>query len=296
MINLNYCFLFVKLVDAGSFTKAAELLKMPKSRVSRQLAALEEELGVQLIFRTTRHFQLSESGLQFYERSKKAIFEIEGAIEDASQTRHELRGTIRLTAPEDIGVVLLPSIIDTFRKIYPLVSFELILSNKLLNLTYEAIDIAVRIGKLSDSLMRARRVGQVGSYLVASPDLLRRLGDIAKPEDLARGPALSFGDLKNSQQWQLSNGKKHVTLKIIPHVQVNNFFMLRELVLRGQGFAEITRFIIRDDLKHGNLVRLLPQWETNSAPISILTQPNNRSTVIKTFANYLSDHLSQEFG
>lgn len=295
MLDLNYCFLFVRLVDAGSFTKAAELLKMPKSRVSRHLAALESELGVQLVFRTTRHFQLSEAGSQFYARAKNAIIELDSAIQDTSRTTNELRGTIRLTAPEDVGVVLLPPIIDTFRKIHPLVNFELVLSNSVLNLTRDAIDIAIRIGKLSDSLLRARRIGEVSSYVVASPELLRRMGDINKPEDLLHGPALSFGDYRNPMQWRFKSGKKEVNLRLVPHVLVNNFFMLRELVLRGHGFAEITRFIVRDDLKHGSLVRILPQWETGTVPISILTQPNNRSSLIKTFAGYLSDQLGQEF-
>src|SRR5207253_8088426 len=157
-IDLNQILIFIKVVETGSFTKAAELLKQPKSRISRRLAALEKSLGTQLIYRTTRQMQLTETGKDYFRRCSPLIQDLENANNAMTTHAEEISGVLRITAPEDYGKMILAPLIDDFIKKHPKVKAEVILSGAYLDLVQESIDIAIRIGNLKDASMKSKRV------------------------------------------------------------------------------------------------------------------------------------------
>lgn len=170
-LDLNQIRTFVKLVQSGSFTKAAEVLRQPKSRVSRRLAALEKDLGVQLIYRTTRQFQLTETGRTYYERAQGLIDGLESLSLEVNEATTEVSGVIRVTASDDMGLKYLPIILDEFSKLYPRIRFEIVLSQAYVDLVKESVDVALRIGALKDSSLRVRKVGFLKNILVCDAGL-----------------------------------------------------------------------------------------------------------------------------
>ena len=166
-LDLNQIQTFVKLAQAGSFTKAAQILRQPKSRVSRRLAALEKELGVQLIYRTTRQFQLTETGRAFYEKAQGLIAGLEALSAEVSDTTTQIAGVIRITASDDMGVKYLPPILDEFSRLHPQIQFDVVLTQSYVDLVKESIDVALRIGHLKDSSLRAKKVGSLKNIFIA---------------------------------------------------------------------------------------------------------------------------------
>jgi DNA-binding transcriptional LysR family regulator len=141
-LDLNQVRTFVRLVQAGSFTKAAEVLRQPKSRISRRLAALECDLGIQLIYRTTRQFQLTEAGRAYFERCRGLVEGLESLSAEMSETTADISGLIKITASDDMGVTILPEVLNEFTKMHPRIRFELFLSQAYVDLVKESVDVA----------------------------------------------------------------------------------------------------------------------------------------------------------
>src|SRR5215207_9669134 len=175
-MDLNLVTAFVRVVEQQSFTGAAKALNLPKSSVSRRVTELEEELGVQLLHRTTRKLALTEAGRSYYEQAERALTELNAAAESASGMDTEARGIVRVTAPVDIGVMGLADVIAEFLREYPDIHVELSVSSRVVDLVDEGFDIGVRAGKSRDASLVARRVGNAALCLYASPEYLQRRG------------------------------------------------------------------------------------------------------------------------
>ena len=175
-VDLNHVTAFVRVVQDGSFTAAAKALGLPKSSVSRSVAQLEQDLGVRLLHRTTRKLHLTDAGTAFHDRVARALADIDEATSAASDLQRELRGTIRVTAPVDLGVWAVAGIVARFTKKHPTVGVEVRLSSRVVDLMTEGFDLAVRAGKLRDQSLIARRVGALEMGLYASRKYLARRG------------------------------------------------------------------------------------------------------------------------
>lgn len=280
--DLNQVLIFVKVVDSGSFTKAAELLKQPKSRISRRLAALERSLGTQLIYRTTRQMQLTETGKDYYQRCAPLIQELEGANNAMTSHAVELSGTLRITAPEDYGKYILTPLIDEFIKRHPKLKIEVILAGAYLDLIQESIDVAVRIGHLKDAAMKSKRVTGISSILVASPAFLEKNPPLNKPEQLAQVACLSFR-YANKNHWRLFKEKQDVRVKVQGPLMANSPEFIYHFALLGRGVALIPEFLCADALQSGKLVHVLKGWTTDSVPVHLLT-PAQKDIPAKTKA------------
>lgn len=278
-LDLNQVRIFVKLVQAGSFTKAAEALRQPKSRVSRRMAALERELGVQLIYRTTRQFQLTEMGRLYYERAKGLVEGLESLSVEVSDTTAEVSGLIKITASDDMGVKHLPLVLDEFSRQYPQVRFEVFLTQAYVDLVKESVDVALRIGLLRDSSLKARRVGMVKNIFVATPGFLERY---RQWEDIGQLSSLPFLSLTAKQKVEVLRGSEGKKWSFKPNVAFtsNNPAMLLELVLLGKGVAFIPEFLCADHIKAGRLIHMHKSLRGPEIPISLVT-PDQKEVAMK---------------
>ncbi len=292
-LDLNQIRTFVRLVQAGSFTKAAELLRQPKSRVSRRLSALEKELGVQLIYRTTRQFQLTEMGRVYYERAQGLIEGLESLSTEVSEATAEVSGLIKITASDDMGVKQLPLILDEFSKQYPQVRFELLLTQAYVDLVKESVDVAVRIGILKDSSLRVRKVGIVKNIFVATPGFLERY---RQWEDLSQFSSLPFVGLTVMPKLEVFRGAegKKMTLKPNLVCTANNPAMLVEMALLGKGVAFVPEFLCVDHLRSGRLVHIYKSLRGNEVPVSIVTPEQKEvSLKVKKFSEFAAKRLKE---
>lgn len=293
-LDLNQIRTFVRIVQAGSFTKAAEVLRQPKSRVSRRLAALEKELGVQLLYRTTRQFQLTENGRIYYERSKGLIEGLENLTTEMSEVTSEISGIIKVTASDDMGPRL-ASIFDEFSKQYPRIRFEVFLTQAFVDLVKESVDVAVRIGRLKDSSLRVKRVDVVRNVFVATPGFLERYRQAEDLSQIANVPYIGLGNSNQVAVIRGSDGRK-MTLKVNPVFTANNPSMLLAMALNGHGLTLIPEFLCTDHLKSGRLVRVHRGLQSDEVPISLVTPEQKEVPLkVKKFVEFASKRLKEMF-
>lgn len=290
-IDLNQILIFTKVIETGSFTKAAELLKQPKSRISRRLAALEKSLGTQLIYRTTRQLQLTETGKDYYRRCAPLIQDLENANNAMTSHAEEISGTLRITAPEDYGKYILVPLIDEFIKKHPKVHVEVVLSGAYLDLVKESIDVAFRIGNLKDAAMKSKRISSIVSIPVAAPSFLEKYPAITKPEQLANIPCISF-HTRYRNQWRLYREKQEAKVKVQGPIMANSPEFVYHCALLGRGVGLVPEFLCAEALQSGRLVQVLKGWTTESAPIHILT-PVQKDVPLKTkvFMEFAAERL-----
>jgi DNA-binding transcriptional LysR family regulator len=294
-VDLNRLEIFKEVVQAGSFTRAAAKLRQPKSRISRQVAALERELGTQLIYRTTRQFQLTPAGRELFQRAAPLLGGLFDTLEQLSAGAEAIAGPLRVTLPEDVGVELAGAWLREFQALHPGVRLEIDASNRMIDLVRDGYDLALRIGKLADSSLLQRRVGAVSLGFVASPALAgrrrRELEDLDDLPYLAFAPAATEG-----QPLTLRNGRQTRTLRLRPALAANNFFVLRELARHGAGLALLPEFVVRRAVEAGELVALCPDWRPPATPLQIVTprqlvQPAR----VRAFADFLADKVAAQF-
>lgn len=295
-IDMNRLFQFVRVVEAGNISRAAKGLDVPKSIVSRNLALLEREVGQQLVYRTTRRFHLTESGRVLYEGAKSGFLGIESALNGLSRAEEEISGSIRITAPDDIGVHLLTGLLVEFKNLYPKIVFDIIYTNQILDLVAEGIDIAVRAGGLKDSSLRQRKAGNIEMILVAAPSFLDRHSLITKIEDISSSPTIGFGASLKSRTWWLQSGKSKMAVKIKPVMTANNFLAVCDLVVRGYGVGYIPRFICEPHLQSGALIHVLKSWRNEGEPLHlVLPGQKELPRRLKIFSDFLVKRLLEIF-
>lgn len=295
-IDLNKLRVFIKVVESGSLTRAGILTKQPKSRVSRHLADLEASLNTQLIFRTTRKIQLTDDGRRFYELAQKQIRELDGLAEKFSGSSQKVEGLIRITAPTDLGAWCLPSIVNDFLLMYPQAQIEIILSQNIVDLVEEGVDLAIRIAHLKDSTMKVMRVSEVESILVASPGYISRHPEILTPEQLKSHACLDFL-LPRKGVWNLSKGTGEKTyIKVSTLFAANDPSIVKDMVKMGHGVSLLPEFLCREDLASGKLIPVLKAWKARSSQLSVVVPAHKEISIrVKTFRDFLVRRLRTEF-
>ena len=201
-INLNRLAYFAAVVDAGSFTRAAERLGITKTVVSQQVARLEAELKTALLLRTTRRVEPTEAGRLLHARCIMILREAENAVDELAQTNAAPMGALRVAAPNDYGASMIAPLAARFARKYPACSVDLILSDTKIDLIANQIDVSIRVGWLNDSNLQARRIGSFQQLLVAAPDLAASL-NTNKPDELAAAPFIANGALSEPLLWRL---------------------------------------------------------------------------------------------
>ncbi len=291
MYDLNAIQIFVKVVENEGFTAAANKLDMPKSKVSRVINKLEQELGSRLLERTTRQIRLSESGRLFYQYAQRIIEEAEQAELAMQAMSEQVSGRLRISASLSVGQNLLGRHLSDFLNQHPNVQVDLELNNRRVDLVEENFDAAIRIGELATSSLVARRIGTTHTYLYASKAYLQKQAEPRIPEALAAHKLLIMSDAISKKTLKLfdKNNKKEL-IKIESQIKVNDFNTVLELVKKDLGIAALPHFI-GDNKK--NIERVLSAWKVASAPIYVV-YPSHRGATpkLKAFIQFLTSTLS----
>jgi DNA-binding transcriptional LysR family regulator len=287
---------FVTVVDAGSFTAAAERLDAAKSAVSRRVSGLEERLGVQLLRRTTRVLNLTEAGRGFYEHGKRILADLEEAEAGVQQQHGELRGTLRVALPLSFGVRHMSKPIAAFNKLHPKVEFDLDLNDRRVDLINDNFDLALRIGHLQDSSLIARRLFESRSIIAASPHYLGVHGEPTTPDDLQEHRCLVYSNLADPNKWVYrdSQGKQR-DLKVKSAMRASSGDYLCNAAALGAGLVMQPMFIASQAIRSGSLVPILTAYDWPTSPAYVVYPPTRHlSFRVRAFIDFLVERFSGE--
>jgi DNA-binding transcriptional LysR family regulator len=294
MLDLNDLYFFAGVVKHGGFSPASRALGIPKSRLSKHVARLELRLGVRLIERTTRRFQVTEPGEILFEQANSVVAGADAAENLMASARSDPRGLVRVSCPPGLARHL-EAVLPGFLESYPLVRVHVTVVNRQVDLIDERIHVAVRVRSRldTDPLFTVRVLGTVRSVLVASPAFVARLERDLVIEDLANLDTLVHSDLGGANMMRLV-GPHGRTLDIThePRLSFGDFDVLRRLAIDGMGVALIPKDFCKDELQSGALVRVLPDWATPEAIVhAIFTTRQGLPPAVRAFI----DRLARDF-
>jgi DNA-binding transcriptional LysR family regulator len=272
-INLNQVGTFVRVVESGTFTAAATALGLPKSSISRGVAALEEALGVRLLQRTTRKLNLTEAGRQYFQQVRAALAGLDQANATIAEIGSEPRGTVRVTAPADFGEGLFSEIISAFITRYPRIQLDVVLTGRRVNLIEEGFDLAVRAGKLEDSTLVARKVASTALGLFAAPSYLQRRGRPKRFADLAKHDCVLHRSARGVFPWRLTGPRGPELVTVLGAAIADSFDFVRGLVKGGVGIGLLPELGLAGEVARGALVRVLPAYALRGGALYVVTPP-----------------------
>lgn len=294
MDRLTSMSVFVVAADEGSLVASARRHELSSSMAGKHVAAIEAELNVRLMQRTTRSLVLTEAGRAYYARCKRILEEFDDAKREAADARGNVRGTLRVAAPVTYGTLHLSDVMASFMERYPGVTLDVILSDRYVDLVAEGIDVAVRIGRLRDSNLIARWLAPCRMVLCAAAQFLEQTGPLRTITEVRRQPRLVFSDAVSSGDWTLTDpdGNSHVIDGPV-RMAANNMQMLLAAALSGRGIAYGPSFVFDERLASGELVALLPSYRTLELAIHAV-YPSNRHAPLKLrrFVDHLSASLN----
>ena len=284
--------IFTAVVDNGSFATAANRLDMSRAMASKSVAALEEHLGTRLLNRTTRRLSLTEAGMAFYERSVQILADIWEAEQVAGATATEPHGTLKVTMPLAYGLHRLGPVIAGYARRYPRVKMNLSLSDRKVDLVEEGYDVAIRIGKLPESGLIARKLGTVHGVIAGAPDYLERQGRPKAPADLADHVCLGYSLASLGDEWRLQGPGEVVSVRSSGSIKADNGDMLRLAAVAGSGLIFQPWFIVEEDVRAGRLERVLEDYTSEELGIYAV-YPSRRylSAKVRTFVDFVFEQL-----
>ncbi|MGH8852968.1 MAG: LysR family transcriptional regulator [Telluria sp.] len=251
---------FSSVVEAGSFTGAAQLLDMSKAAVSRYVAELEERLGVRLLHRTTRKLSPTTEGDIFHARCRELLAHLDEAEAEITSRSGEGSGLLKLSVPVTFGIMHLASLWPVFLAQHPKVALDVTLSDRVVDLVEDGFDLAVRIGQLQASSLISRQLAATRLALCASPAYLERRGAPVHPEELRQHEVISYSLFAAGENWSFEGPDGPVVVKVEPRVRTNNGDTCRAVALQGQGIILQPTFLVGADLAQGALTEILPGY------------------------------------
>jgi len=280
---------FVRVVEAGSFVRAAERLPWSTSSLSRLIADLEEHLGARLLHRTTRRLSLTESGQAFYERSVQLLNDLEEAEALAGQTVAAPRGTIRLTCSYNVAKHRLAPAIASFVARYPLVRFDVTVAERIVDLVDEGFDLAIRVGRVGSEQLVARKLGETVLLACAAPAYIQRRGTPAAPADLAGHDTLTYAYAPTAQ-WQFFDAAGAVhEIRAGGSLHANSGDMLIAASVAGLGIVYEPDFMVAPELAAGRLVRVMPEYHGRRADIwAVYPSRRHLSVKVRRFVDHVA--------
>lgn len=289
--NLRRMAYFVAVVETGSFTAAAERLKITKSVVSQQVARLERELNATLLVRTTRKIKTTEAGHLFYQRCSLILHEAEEAFEELADRSEKPAGVLRLTAPFDYGIGVVVPAIAEFTTHYPHCKVEAVFSDECLDIIDQGIELSIRIGWLTESGLQARKIGKFRQILVAPAGMHAQTKQCLLPQDISTLPFVANTALREHRRWSFRrNQDESQTININPSIFLNSTLAVRAAVLEGAGLSVLPDFVVEDDLLTGRLTQVLPEWSLPSGDINVVFPPARfRPAKVKAFVELLRE-------
>ncbi|MBD9562722.1 LysR family transcriptional regulator [Pseudomonas sp. PDM09] len=289
---LNDMALFVEVVKARSFRRAAEAMGMPNSTLSRRISGLEKEIGLRLLHRTTRKIELTEAGQLYFDRCKRIVDEARLAHEQLGEMLARPSGVLRASLPVDFANIYLAPLIAEFARLYPGISFEFDLTPRQVDLVSEPVDVVIRMGEPASSNLIARKLASLRRGLYASPRYLELYGDPIHPSDLTWHECLRMRGTR-ADRWILSSseGEGEMEVEVGGRFELNSVGMIRRLATLDLGIALLGEGIVAQDLADGTLRRVLPQWQASPVSVYALTETRLLPAKTQRFIEFLRERL-----
>ena len=297
MQPLEGFYYFTQVVEHGGYAKASRALGIPKSRLSRHVAALEAQLNVRLVNRSTRRFVVTDVGHEVHRHAVAMLAEADAALEAVEFARAEPRGIVKVSCPVALAQTALATILPDFLVKYPSVRLQLHVSNRRVDVLNEGFDIALRVRTQptgEDGLVM-RSFRQMSELLVASPVYLDRVGRPQAPAQLAERETLGYSPESERQTWELVGPQgEAVRIELAPRVVCHDFVLLRAAVLAGLGIARLPESVVHADIENGKLERLLPEWTTPQGILHVVF-PSRRGLLpaVRALIDFLAERLPQ---
>lgn len=292
MDRLETMDIFVRIVEAGSFSAVARDLGTTQPTISKQMTALETRLKTRLLNRSTRSLSVTESGTAYYERCKRILEEVKAAEGALGRLQSSLTGTLHVNGSIALGQLFLTPLLLDFQRSYPELTVELTLNDRYIDLVEEGVDVAVRLGRLADSNLVARRLGSTRRVLVATPEYLDQVGIPQVPADLERHNCLLYAYLSTGNEWTFRGPQSDLRVHVHGNFKANNGHSIREALLAGAGVALMPDWLVHEEVKNGKLMTLLPQFAPPSLEVNAV-YPSGRhvSAKLRTFIDFLQERF-----
>jgi DNA-binding transcriptional LysR family regulator len=292
MDRLQELAVLVAVLDHGSLAAAARQLRRSPPAVTRALAAFEDRVGARLVERSTRRLSVTEAGRALAERARALLNDYNSAVGGLADTT--LRGLLRVTAPLQFGRRHVAPLVVGFLENHREIQIELVLNDRNLDLIEEGIDVAVRIGQLSDSNLVVKRVGEVRRLLVASPAYLKRRGTPKKPAELAAHDTILGIARSEPSEWRFGPPKRPTIVRLSPRLLVNETEARLVAARAGQGITRVLSYQVSEDLRSGSLIRLMTSFEPPALPVQLVVPSGaNKAPKVRAFLDYASGSLSR---
>jgi LysR family transcriptional regulator for bpeEF and oprC len=283
---------FVQVVDAGSFTRAADMLQLPKATVSTLVQSLEASLSAKLLHRTTRQVTVTTDGAAYYERCVRILSDVKDAEESLSRTRLSPSGRLRVDVPTGLASEILIPALPAFFERYPDIQMELGSTDRPVDLVEEGVDCAVRGGELWDTSLIARRVGVINFVTAASPGYLERYGTPRHPDDLQRHRCVNYFSAKTGKvyDWDFRRGDQKIVVPMRGVIALNDSNAYVHAGLAGLGVIQMTDYLLDQHVAAGRMVQLLPDWISEPTPVHVV-YPQNRhlSAKVRVFVEWIAE-------
>lgn len=283
--------LFVEVARAASFSVASRNLNVPGATLSRRIAAMERELGVRLFNRTTRQVELTETGQRYFERCGPLVDEARLAQESLRETAAQPRGHVRISMPVDLGVSVLGPMLSDFARQFEGITFDLDLSPRNTDLVGEPVDLAIRLGRVTNEQLVARCIGHVDQCLFAAPAYLALRGIPGKPADLMQHECILLRGTQLQTVWPLQGNSEAAEVAVRGRFMVNNVGLMRVLAERAMGIALLAPSLVREQLADGRLVPVIPDWRGPPLPIHAVMASRMQPARVRALIEFLAARL-----
>lgn len=288
-MDLNLLKILIKVADCGSLTKASKLLHVPKSKISRDLNKLEEEIGQSLLIRSPRGIIMTDKGVELIKSVRIQLDEIESSIERHKESEDRINGTIKLTAPEDLSYFLITPMIKDFRDMYPEVDIEIYATNDFLDFNKHQIDLAVRVGKLEDSSLIQKKVADITTPLIASEKYLQANPKIKSKKDLIH---YNVATMRNIHGEMLNTALKKY---IKPSLSTNSMMVLLKYLENHNGLATVPTFLCRKELFTKEYRVVFDNFPNSNRGLFLLSRPSKHIPQhVKLFKSFLFNGLKKK--
>lgn len=295
MFEISSIPIFISVIEQGSFSKAAQVLGFSNSAISKRISALEAQLGVKLLYRSTRKLSLTEAGEHYYEHAQRALQAAKEAESAATGLQQEAQGLLRISAPMSFSRQHLAPIIPLFLAKYPNIKIQMELSDSWSDMIAEGFDLALRAGDLPDSLLIAKQITTLHSVICASPAYLAQYGEPQIPADLIEHNCLLYSHQATSNEWVFHKHDQVFKVEVQGNYQVNNSDALKEALLMGLGVARLPSFIAGEEIKKGHLIPLLTEYQMPFKKLAALyPQRQYLAKKVRVFLAFLEQHFDQE--
>ncbi len=279
---------FVHVAENQSFTLAAKKLEISTAQVSRQISALEKRLNIKLFYRTTRKVSLTEEGSVFYQHCRSVLDGLDEAERAITNLQSKPKGKIKITAPVTYGEKQILPLINDFLQQYDDIEVSAYLSNRQIDIIEEGYDLAIRVGKLHDSTMIAKKLAKRTSYVCASPSYLSKHGMPNFVSDLKHHHCL----LGTNDSWHFKESTREKSIKVTGRLRYNSGYSLTDAALKGLGIVQLPHYYVLPHIQSGNLVTLLDEYRADDEGIwAVYPQNRQLSPKIRLLVNYLTEQL-----